>query len=130
MNKVVLMGRLTRDPEVRYSQSESSTKVVRYSLAVRNHSKNIEENTDFINIVAFGRQGEFAEKYLRKGNMIIVSGRMHQNRWEDVEHVKHSSFEVIVDDQQFTDGKNLKREELEAQLSEHQVAISDGELPF
>ena len=73
MNKVILMGRLTRDPDVRYSQGENSTAVARYSLAVdRRFSRNDENSTDFINIVAFGKAGEFAEKYLKKGTERIA----------------------------------------------------------
>ena len=78
MNKVILMGRLTRDPEVRYSSGDNSTAIARYSLAVdRRFSRNNEENnTDFINIVAFGKAGEFAEKYFRKGTKVLVTGRI------------------------------------------------------
>lgn len=131
MNKVILMGRLTKDPEVHYSQSETPTKVVTYILAVRNnYSKNRESNTDFINIVAFGKQGEFADKYMKKGNMINVSGRLHQNRWEDAEHIKHSKYEVIVEEQQFVEKNNLKKEEAEIQTSANQVAISNEDLSY
>ena len=79
MNKVILMGRLTRDPEVRYSQSDNTLAVARYTLAVdrRSSKKDAnEQNADFISIVAFGKSGEFAEKYLRKGMKICVSGRI------------------------------------------------------
>ena len=129
MNKVVLMGRLTRDPEVRYSQSESSTKVVRYSLAVKNsYSKS--NDTDFIDIVAFGNQAGFAEKYLKKGNLITISGRLYQDKWEDAEHNKHSKLEVIVENQEIADNNNSKRAEAEVQASQNQVAISDDALPY
>ena len=78
MNKVILMGRLTRDPEVRYSQGENATAVARYTLAVdrRYNRNNDEQSADFINCVAFGRNGEFAEKYLRKGTKIAATGRI------------------------------------------------------
>ena len=77
MNKVILMGRLTRDPEVRYSQGERQTAVARYSLAVnRTFKRDGEPDADFINCVAFGRQAEFAEKYFRKGIRIVISGRI------------------------------------------------------
>ena len=76
MNKVILMGRLTRDPEVRYSQGENAMAVARYSLAVdrRTNRNNDGQTADFINCVAFGRAGEFAEKYFHKGTKIVVCG--------------------------------------------------------
>ena len=76
MNRVILMGRLTRDPEVRYSQGENATAIARYTLAVdRRFNRNGDENSaDFIGCVAFGRQAEFAERYLRKGVKMLVSG--------------------------------------------------------
>ena len=78
MNKVILMGRLTRDPEIRYSQGEQSMAVARYTLAVdrRFRRDNDQQTADFIGCVAFGRQGEFAEKYLRKGIKIAITGRI------------------------------------------------------
>ena len=81
MNKVILMGRLTRDPEVRYSQGENSIAVARYTLAVdrrfrRDGNGGDQQTADFIGCVAFGRQGEFAEKYLRKGTKIAITGRI------------------------------------------------------
>ena len=78
MNKVILMGRLTRDPEVRYSQGESATAIARYTLAVdRRFNRNNDENSaDFIGCVAFGRSAEFAERYLRKGTKVVVTGRI------------------------------------------------------
>ena len=80
MNKVILMGRLTRDPEVRYSQSDSSMAIARFSLAVdRRYKKQGDETTaDFFNCTAFGKQGEFVEKYLKQGTKIVVTGRIHQ----------------------------------------------------
>ena len=76
MNKVILMGRLTRDPDVRYSQGERATAVARYTLAVnRRFKRDGEPDADFINCVAFGRAGEFAEKYFRQGIKIVISGR-------------------------------------------------------
>ncbi len=78
MNKVILMGRLTRDPEVRYSQGEQATAVARYTLAVdRRFRRDADQQTaDFIGCVAFGKLGEFAERYLRKGTKVVVSGRI------------------------------------------------------
>ena len=78
MNKVILMGRLTRDPEVRYSQGDNAMAVARYTLAVdrRFNRNNDDQNADFISCVAFGRSGEFAEKYLHKGTKIAITGRI------------------------------------------------------
>ena len=78
MNKVILMGRLTRDPEVRYSQGDQATAVARYTLAVdrRFRRDNDQQTADFIGCVAFGKLGEFAEKYLRKGTKVVVTGRI------------------------------------------------------
>lgn len=77
MNKVILMGRLTRDPDIRYSQGENATAVARYALAVnRSFKREGEPDADFINCVAFGRAAEFAEKYFKKGSRILISGRI------------------------------------------------------
>ena len=79
MNKVVLMGRLTRDPDVRYSQGETPLAIARYTLAVdRRFKRNGEQDADFINCVAFGRTAEFAEKYLKQGTKMVVSGRIQE----------------------------------------------------
>lgn len=83
MNKVILMGRLTREPEVRYSQSSEPVAVARYTLAVsRRMKKNGEQEADFIPCVAFGKSGEFAEKYFRKGQMVAVTGRLQVRSWD------------------------------------------------
>ena len=99
MNKVILMGRLTRDPEVRYSQGESATAVARYTLA--------DENTaDFINCVAFGRAGEFAEKYFRKGIKIAVTGRIQTGSYTNKDGVKVYTTDVVIEEQEFAESKN------------------------
>ena len=106
MNKVILMGRLTRDPEVRYSQSANPIAVTRYGIAVRRqYSKPGETDVDFFNIVAFGKAGEFAEKYFRKGQMVAVVGRLQVNNWEDQQKVKHTSVDVVVEEQHFAESK-------------------------
>ena len=90
MNKVILMGRLTRDPEVRYSQGESATAIARYTLAVdRRFNRNNDENSaDFIGCVAFGRSAEFAERYLRKGTKVVVTGRIQTGSYTNKDGVK------------------------------------------
>ncbi|MBP0059112.1 single-stranded DNA-binding protein, partial [Anaerobutyricum soehngenii] len=89
MNKVVLMGRLTRNPDVRYSQDEKATCVARYTLAVtRRFRRDGEQDADFINCVALGRQGEFAEKYLKQGTKIVISGRIQTGSYNNHDGVK------------------------------------------
>lgn len=117
MNKVILMGRLTRDPEVRYSQGDNSMAIARYSLAVdrrgakRDNASN-EQTADFINIVAFGKSGEFAEKYLHKGMKICVSGRIQTGSYTNKEGQKVYTTEVVVDDQEFCESKNANSGDL------------------
>ena len=107
MNKVILMGRLTRDPDVRYSQGENSTAVARYSLAVdRRFTRNDENSTDFINIVAFGKAGEFAEKYLHKGTKVLVTGRIQTGSYTNKEGQKVYTTDVVAEDQEFAESKN------------------------
>ncbi len=112
MNKVILMGRLTRDPEVRYSQGERSMAIARYTLAVdrrgrRSQSQDGSEQTaDFINCVAFDRAGEFAEKYVRQGMRVLISGRIQTGSYTNREGQKVYTTDIIVDDQEFADSKN------------------------
>ncbi len=108
MNKVILMGRLTRDPEVRYSQGENATAVARYTLAVdRRFSRNNDEQTaDFISCVAFGRAGEFAEKYLHKGTKIAITGRIQTGSYTNKDGVKVYTTDIVVEDQEFAESKN------------------------
>ena len=88
MNKVILMGRLTRDPEVRYSQSSEPVAVARYTLAVNRRFKRKDEpEADFIPCVALGKSGEFAEKHFRKGQLVGVIGRLQVRSWEDKEEI-------------------------------------------
>ena len=108
MNKVILMGRLTRDPEVRYTQGENPTAVARYTLAVdRRYNRNNEENTaDFISCVAFGKAGEFAEKYYRKGTKITVVGRIQTGSYTNKDGAKVYTTDVVIEEQEFAESKN------------------------
>ena len=108
MNKVILMGRLTRDPEVRYSQGENATAVARYTLAVdrRYNRNNDEQSADFISCVAFGRNGEFAEKYLRKGTKIAATGRIQTGSYTNKDGVRVYTTEVVIEEQEFAESKN------------------------
>ena len=108
MNKVILMGRLTRDPEVRYSQGENALAIARYTLAVDrrfNRNNSDEQTADFINCVAFGRAGEFAEKYFKQGTKIAVSGRIQTGSYTNREGVKVYTTEVVIEEQDFAESK-------------------------
>ena len=111
MNKVILMGRLTRDPEVRYSQGETPLAIARYTLAVdrrfnRNNGGDNQQTADFISCVAFGKSGEFAEKYLRKGTKIAVTGRIQTGSYTNREGQTVYTTEVVVEDHEFAESKN------------------------
>ena len=106
MNKVVLMGRLTRNPNVSYSQGERATCVARYTLAVnRRFKRDGEPDADFINCVAFGRQGEFAEKYLKQGTKVVISGRIQTGSYTNREGVRVYTTDVVVEEQDFAESK-------------------------
>ena len=107
MNKVILMGRLTRDPEVRYSAGENSTAVARYTLAVdrRFRRQGEEQNADFIGCVAFGRSAEFAEKYLHQGTKIVVRGRIQTGSYTNKDGQRVYTTDVVVEDQEFAESK-------------------------
>lgn len=112
MNKVILMGRLTRDPEVRYSQGDGQTAIARYSLAVdrrgRGNQQDGDQTADFINIVAFGKAGEFAEKYFHKGTKVLVTGRIQTGSYTNKDGVKVYTTDVIAEDQEFAESKNAQ----------------------
>nr|WP_315036569.1 single-stranded DNA-binding protein [uncultured Lachnoanaerobaculum sp.] len=106
MNRVILMGRLTRDPEVRYSTGEKSMAVARYTLAIdRAIKKQGEQSADFINCVAFSKAAEFAEKYFRQGMRVLVSGRLQTGNYTNREGQKVYTTDVILDSQEFADSK-------------------------
>ena len=112
MNKVILMGRLTRDPEVRYSQGENSTAVARYTLAVdrRFRRDGNEQTADFISCVSFGKTAEFAEKYYHKGTKICVCGRIQTGSYTNKDGQKVYTTEVVVEEQEFAESKNANSE--------------------
>ena len=110
MNRVIFMGRLTRDPEIRYSQGERAMAIARYTLAVdrRGRSRSQEggdQSADFIPCVAFDRAGEFAEKYFRQGMRVLISGRIQTGSYVNRDGQKVYTTEVIIDDQEFADSK-------------------------
>ena len=106
MNKVILMGRLTRDPEVRYTQT-SNTLVASFSLAVNRRfvRQGEERQADFINIVAWGKQGEFCSKYFKKGQQVGIIGRIQTRTWDDDKGQRHYVTEVIAEEAYFADSK-------------------------
>ncbi|MCC6095643.1 MAG: single-stranded DNA-binding protein [Eubacterium sp.] len=107
MNKVILMGRLTRDPDIRYSQGENSQAIARYTLAVdrRFRREGSEQTADFIGCVAFGRQAEFAEKYLHQGTKIVATGRIQTGSYTRQDGTKVYTTDVVVEDQEFAESK-------------------------
>lgn len=106
MNKCVLMGRLTRDPEVRYTQGDNASAVARFSLAVdRRFKKDGEQTADFINCVAFGKTGEFIEKYGRKGTKFVVEGRIQTGSYTNKDGQKVYTTDVVVEQVEFAESK-------------------------
>ena len=112
MNKVMLMGRLTRDPIVRYSEDKNGDQmaVARYTLAVNRRRKGQENEADFISCVAFGRGGEFAEKYLHQGTKICVSGRIQTGSYTNKDGQKVYTTDVVVEDQEFAESRRAAAE--------------------
>ncbi|MGN0276472.1 MAG: single-stranded DNA-binding protein [Hominisplanchenecus sp.] len=106
MNKVVLMGRLTRDPEIRYSRGENQMAIARYTLAVdRRFQRDGEATADFISCVAFGKGAEFAEKYFRQGMKILITGRIQTGSYTNRDGNKVYTTDVVVEEQEFTESK-------------------------
>lgn len=143
MNKVILMGRLTRDPEVRYGAGENSTAVARYTIAVDRRSKRDgEQNADFIGCVAFGRNAEFAEKYLRQGTKIVLTGRIQTGSYTNRDGKKVYTTDIVVEEQEFAESKaaagnngqnNYSRPASNPTDADEFMNIPDGiddELPF
>ena len=107
MNKVILVGRLSKDPEVRYTQGDNPMCVARYSIAVdRRFKRDGEPTADFINCVAFGKTGEFAEKYFTKGMRVAVSGRLATGSYTNKDGVKVYTTEVTVEEHEFAQSKS------------------------
>lgn len=109
MNCALLMGRLTKDPDVRYTQGEKQTCIARYTLAVERRYKNDGQTADFISCVAFGKNGEFAEKYFKKGTKIAVTGRITTGSYTNKDGQKVYTTDVVVDTQEFAESKNASQ---------------------
>ena len=139
MNKVILMGRLTKDPEVRYTQT-NNTLVASFSLAVNRRfaAQGQERQADFFNVVAWNKTGEFVSKYFKKGQQVGVIGRLQTRSWDDDQGQKHYVTEVIAEETYFADSKRdgdassieSTFGETLAQNTEFQVTSSDDDLPF
>lgn len=141
MNKVILMGRCTRDPEVRYSQGDNAMAIARYTLAVdRRFRRNNdgEQSADFIGCVAFGKSAEFAEKYFRQGIKVVVTGRIQTGSYTNKDGQKVYTTDVVVEDQEFAESKatsqqNQQNNSTPATDSDGFMNIPDGiddEMPF
>ena len=105
MNKVILMGRLTKDPELKYSTGERQMAVAKYTLAVDRRVKGNEKETDFINCIAFGKNAEFTEKYFKKGQRVLIEGRIQTGSYINKDGKTVYTTDVIVDSGEFADSK-------------------------
>lgn len=142
MNKVILMGRLTRDPEVKYSQGETSMAVARYTLAVDRRGKrdSDQRSADFISCVAFGKAGEWAEKWLRQGIKIVIIGRIQTGSYTNREGQKVYTTDVVIEEQEFAESKAASEGNSQNQQRQQKQSAGDGfmnipdgvdeELPF
>ncbi len=137
MNKVTLIGRLTKDPEVKYGQGQEPMAMARYTLAVdRRRGRQQEQTADFISCVAFGKGGEFAEKYLHKGTKIAVIGRLRTGSYAKQDGTKVYTTDVLVDEQEFCESKAAQTQNSAPAQSgaiDGFMSIPDGideELPF
>lgn len=136
MNKVIEIGRLTKDPEIRYSQGANTTCVARYTLAVdRKFKQEGQPTADFINCIAFGKLGEFAEKYLHKGTKIAVTGRIQTGSYTNKDGQKVYTTDVVVEEQEFCESKSQSNSQPQPTQSNDNswMNIPDGvedSLPF
>ncbi len=133
MNKVILMGRLIKDPEIRYGQGENATAVARYTLAVERKIKNDDQNADFIRCVAFGKLAEFAEKWLKQGTKICITGRIQTGSYTDKDGRKVYTTDIIVEENEFAESKKASLDGSKPQADgDGFTNIPDGadELPF
>ena len=133
MNKIILLGRIVRDPEVRYTQGDNSMAIAKFSLAVnRRFKKENEPEADFFNCTAFGKQAEFVEKYLKQGTKILLSGRIQNDNYTNKEGQKVYSIQIMVEEIEFAESKNNSTSE-QSQSNDGFMNIPDGlqeELPF
>ena len=128
MNKAILMGRLTRDPDIRYTQGQNSMAVARYTLAVDRRRANPDgsREADFISCVAFQKGAEFADKYLHRGSKIMVTGRIQTGSYVDKDGLKHYTTDVVVEDQEFAESKAASETRQAGQQDVGQQDAGDG----
>ena len=130
LNKVILMGRVVRDPETRYTQGSTPLAVATYTLVVnRRFKKANQPDADFINCVAFGKAGEFAEKYFKKGMMVSVVGSIQISEYEK-DGQKRKDFKVVVDEQYFAEAKKKEENEEGTKADFVPVSADEDDLPF
>ena len=135
MNKVILMGRLTKNPEIKYAGKDNDMVLARYTLAVnRRYKRDGEQETDFISCVTFGKSAEFAQKYLHKGTRIVIGGRISTGNYKDKEGKTIYTTDVIVEEHEFAQNKD---NDAGSDLSETSktdkdgfMEAPDGEIPF
>lgn len=141
MNKAILMGRLTRDPEVRYTNGDKPMAIARYTLAVdRRFKRDGQDGADFIHCVAFGKGGEFVEKYCKKGTKLAVTGRIQTGSYTNKEGQKVYTTEIVVEEQEFAESKAAQSGQQNAQHAKEEEGmdgfmnipdgLDDTELPF
>lgn len=134
MNKVILMGRLTRDPDIRYTAGDTPTAVARYTLAVnRRYKREGEAAADFISCIAFGKTAEIAEKYLYQRSKITISGRLQTGNYTNREGQKVYFTQVVVEEQEFAEGKKEQSAAVSEKTDDGFMNIPEGideELPF
>lgn len=125
MNKVILMGRLTRDPEVRYSQGEKQTAVARYTIAVDRRFKRQgdDQTADFISCISFGKTGEFVEKYLRRGTKIVVEGRIQTGSYTNKDGQKVYTTDVVAENVEFAESKNASSQNASATPANNPTSV-------
>lgn len=128
MNKVILIGRLTRDPDIRYSQGEKQTAVARFTLAVdRRFKREGEQTADFINCISFGKSAEFAEKYLRQGTKIAITGRIQTGSYTNRDGQKVFTTDVVVEEQEFAENKSSSLSGGGQEQKNNTVSGNDGD---
>ena len=146
MNKVILMGRLTRDPEVRYSQGDNATAIARFTLAVeRRIKRDNEASADFINCISFGRSAEFAEKYFRKGTKIVICGRIQTGSYTNKDGQKVYTTDIVIEEQDFAESKATSQQNNSGSVQNNSnsrqsqkpqpdpdefMSVDDDDLPF
>lgn len=128
MNKVILMGRLTRDPDVRYSQGPEPMAMARFTLAVNRRYSGEGQQADFISCAAFGRQAEFIEKYVQKGTKLMVEGRIQTGSYTSREGAKVYTTDVIVENCEFTESKAVSQANRNDGFMD--IPDTDNDIPF